>query len=236
MKIVKGPSGAQRRKGGWSCFSCSLVWLLVVVIVVMGVAVWFVRLSRIQSAERAMTRPTGSSVAISQMIESLENILSDTATLKTGETSPSNTAEKSHVKPTPFSNIGRPQQVTNAPKLVSESVPGVISPGVVDSSKKQQSTVRQEAAVKVSTRPSSWKEFAAGQLTKSGKHVTPPDVSGLFQCPSNIVEALRKPKLSDEDIKWCQWALSPTGGGVKVCRLRIVEKHALLAVTHYLVL
>jgi hypothetical protein len=35
-------------------------------------------------------------------------------------------------------------------------------------------------------------------------------------CPNEIVHALAKPRLSDEEFKWCRWALSPSGGKVVV--------------------
>eukprot|EP01031_Cornospumella_fuschlensis_P042800 gene42800-52301_t len=35
-------------------------------------------------------------------------------------------------------------------------------------------------------------------------------------CSANIVQALAKPRLTEEDLKFCHWALSPTGGKVQV--------------------
>ncbi len=38
----------------------------------------------------------------------------------------------------------------------------------------------------------------------------------LITCSNEIVEKLAQPRLTEAQVKWCLWALSPTGGKVVV--------------------
>ena len=38
----------------------------------------------------------------------------------------------------------------------------------------------------------------------------------LITCPASVVDALAKPRLPEEDLTWCKWAISPNGGKVIV--------------------
>ena len=41
-------------------------------------------------------------------------------------------------------------------------------------------------------------------------------VQQLIQCGADVQQALQKPGLSTTDFKWCEWALSASGGRVVV--------------------
>jgi hypothetical protein len=60
----------------------------------------------------------------------------------------------------------------------------------------------------------SWKEFTKTPALRRLKRVGDFTSLPLLQCPSETVAALKKPVLSEEDYKWCEWALA--AGGVKV--------------------
>jgi hypothetical protein len=65
----------------------------------------------------------------------------------------------------------------------------------------------------------SWGDFVSlpfNQVNKANLVFNQPDTSSLFVCPDDIVKTLKRQKLSLEDIEWCKWALSPTGGKVQV--------------------
>jgi hypothetical protein len=65
----------------------------------------------------------------------------------------------------------------------------------------------------------SWGDFVSlpfTQVNKANLVFNQPDTSSLFICPDDIVKTLKRQKLSLEDIEWCKWALSPTGGKVQV--------------------
>jgi hypothetical protein len=64
----------------------------------------------------------------------------------------------------------------------------------------------------------SWKEFVSTPLrphnAKSDIYIAPG--VNLVQCSKEVNEELTKPILPKEDYEWCEWALSSSGGKVKV--------------------
>jgi hypothetical protein len=86
----------------------------------------------------------------------------------------------------PVSNVGSPSSVVNG-RLLATSMP--------------------------------WKEFVG--MPYNENFSIPNRKTKLLQkevitCPSEIISALAKPRLSESDFKWCQWALSRDGGKVVV--------------------
>lgn len=62
-----------------------------------------------------------------------------------------------------------------------------------------------------------WKQFSTSAAEKYGSNTQlPRDISkSLRTCSRDLVEKLNQ-RMSDEDLKWCQWSLSPSGGKVQV--------------------
>lgn len=72
-------------------------------------------------------------------------------------------------------------------------------------------------------RSMTWQQFADSPLvpvtTTINHSYVERDVfhSTLYHmCPASVVEELKKPQLSSDDVKWCEWAVSKSGGGVVV--------------------
>ena len=63
-----------------------------------------------------------------------------------------------------------------------------------------------------------WSEFVQSpyQIPLTEKHFSLNPGVHLLECSASQEQQLHKPKLSAEDFSWCQWALSPSGGMVKV--------------------
>jgi hypothetical protein len=63
----------------------------------------------------------------------------------------------------------------------------------------------------------SWREFIDSKYVppREGSFSIRPDVD-LIQCSAAVEETLQKPGLSPADFKWCEWALSSSGGKVQV--------------------
>lgn len=69
-----------------------------------------------------------------------------------------------------------------------------------------------------------WQEFihSKGAVTRKTPSKPSPTFESVLHnaalrtCPASVVNALQKPALKQTDIEWCQWATSPTGGGVMV--------------------
>jgi hypothetical protein len=79
----------------------------------------------------------------------------------------------------------------------------------------------------------SWKDFVLSKYIspREGSFTIRPDVD-LIQCSAAVEETLRKPGLSPADFKWCEWALSSSGGKVQVWKLDVAMS---LPVTLYAV-
>lgn len=67
--------------------------------------------------------------------------------------------------------------------------------------------------------PMSWEDFVRIPYNEHFEKPTkksPIVKKELHICPSDMATALAKPRLSDEDFRWCRWALSASGGQVVV--------------------
>ena len=67
----------------------------------------------------------------------------------------------------------------------------------------------------------SWRSFVTieNQVPDQNSNLMTDSVAkqtSLLICGSSLVDSLAKPGLSDADYKWCQWALSSSGGRVQV--------------------
>ena len=63
-----------------------------------------------------------------------------------------------------------------------------------------------------------WSEFIKlpkASMMEADKFNIPSDLN-LIECSSDVEQALKKPGLSEQDYRWCEWALSPSGGAVQV--------------------
>lgn len=62
----------------------------------------------------------------------------------------------------------------------------------------------------------SWSDFLEQPSEPlTGSNAFPTNIKGLLTCPAEMVNRLAQ-RLPEKDLKWCQWALSDTGGRVKV--------------------
>ena len=63
-----------------------------------------------------------------------------------------------------------------------------------------------------------WKEFVQESVEppRIVDHLELPPGVELKQCSQDTINKLAAPGLSDNDFKWCKWALSPAGGQVKI--------------------
>lgn len=63
-----------------------------------------------------------------------------------------------------------------------------------------------------------WNEFLKldREVPGSNLAVTIPEGVYFNTCSQEVVTNVTEPALSKENYEWCQWTLSPTGGGVKV--------------------
>jgi hypothetical protein len=142
-------------------------------------------------------------------IESLENILSEKPARQTSKEIVSLESvlfsESPPIKPS----------VKKISPTAAKSGAGTLRTGNHIAVPQQIPTVTTTRA-KVTHESMSWKDFAKIPYIPEPKRFGNLTALGLNRCPQSIVEALKKPGLSNEDYKWCQWALSSEGGNVQV--------------------
>jgi hypothetical protein len=90
------------------------------------------------------------------------------------------------------------------------------------SSSSRSADVLQPTLIK---KPFSWKSFVSVPFNQHYYQTSTPtqdritkSLSGYkpFVCSDEIVKKLKEPKLSEEEVKWCQWAVDSNGGKVVV--------------------
>lgn len=82
----------------------------------------------------------------------------------------------------------------------------------------ERGEVHQPRVVEDYKQRMSWQDFAQRPIepySTTRMEISEETKNGLLVCPQEVVDRLTK-RLSDEDFKWCQWALSDQGGRVKV--------------------
>lgn len=108
-------------------------------------------------------------------------------------------------------------------------------PSIFSSASMRERSIAQPAITKVQKAssaddfkvpaPMSWSSFVhSGYVSPTNKFDVPAaEEQILQQCDAEILKELAKPGLSDADYRWCEWALSSSGGNVQVSLHRYIQ-------------
>jgi hypothetical protein len=168
-----------------------------------------------------------------------------------GNTNPYNPLRKHPLPEFVVSHVDRSNDaIVRAPASKSRvaddaAVPGSVA-GPVSTSRASALTTEANLIPKLVKTPdifrrspvTAWKEFVELPLKKPAtkdKFTVGNDIE-MIQCSPAIERALLKPGLSQQDYTWCEWALSPGGGGVKVRAYHAALKSAKLTLDTAVVL
>jgi hypothetical protein len=101
-----------------------------------------------------------------------------------------------------------------------------VTHGSTENKKNQSSSSKSDLLLStLIKKPLSWESFASLPFDQRYFRISNPSQNRItkslsdykpFLCKDEIVRKLKEPKLSDEEVKWCRWALDSNGGKVVV--------------------